>query len=197
MKTRLPVWMAVLSIVVSIALLVSALSFGPALAGKLSPQVALAEDLPPEVSSPAAQLQATGTLHTLCITTAAFVPQQDGVDWFNDGNRLFVNSGSGTFLAPVFLPQGAKVTKMVVVGFDNNPAASYQIQLTRAIATTTTWGAYGMAGVTSTNSSSTQKNVTDNIYWPTVNYVSYSYFLRAELSGPSVSVYTVKIQYYY
>lgn len=197
MKARKSLWLVLLSVVAITFVLLSVLALSPLLVERLSPQAALAEQLPPEVSSPATQLQATGTLHTLSITTASFVPRQDGLDWFNDGNRLFLDSGSGTFLAPFVLPQGAKVTKMVVFGSDNNPAASYKVRMIRAKANTATWGVYGMTATTSVDSATTQKNVTTNISWPTINYESYNYHLEAEFTGPNVLLYTVKIVYYY
>lgn len=59
----------------------------------------------------------------LSISSAAFTPFEDGYDYENDGRYLFTNHGAsgayGWYLAPVHLPQGAKVSKMTFYWYNN------------------------------------------------------------------------------
>jgi hypothetical protein len=193
MRAHKTAWLALLAVVAATVILVSVISLGPILNGKLSPQAALAEELPPEETS--IDIQATGSLHTLSIPTAAFSPEYPGIAYLNVGSSLSLGIGDGSFVAPVYLPQGAKAVRLVAFAFDNNSAYSVSVYLYRAVQNQS----FGqlMAQVSTANSAYVQKLVDTTITHPSVNNDSYSYYAVVRIVGPSVTLSTVKIIYYY
>ncbi|MCL5257577.1 MAG: hypothetical protein M1319_07255 [Chloroflexi bacterium] len=165
----------------------------PLVAGSLSVSTASAEVLPPEAPA-GAELQATATLHTLSIPTASFVPQTKNVDWLNSGNDIKLQSGSGALLAPVSLPQGAIVQKMVVFGYRSSAGGSFSLNFQKMAFSTAT--VKNLGGALSTDVIGTQKRpVTySNV---TIDNTLNTYYLYLYLNGTSVSVSGVKIIYYY
>lgn len=193
MEAHRSVWLILLSVVATSVVFVCAISFGPAVIGTLSPQAALAEELPPEVST--ADIQATGTFHALSIPPAAFSPISEGTDYHNGLTWLGLHSGSGTFGAPVYLPQGAKVVKLVAFCYDNSGSYSMLVTLNRAIQNKPLFDL--MALVSSSDSAEEQKLVDNTILRPIINNGSYSYFVEVDMTGPGLNLNTVKVVYYY
>jgi len=57
----------------------------------------------------------------LSISAAAFTAYQDGYDYVNTARHLVHNGGpQGWYLAPVYLPQGATVTRVTFHWYDNS-----------------------------------------------------------------------------
>jgi hypothetical protein len=84
---------------------------------------------------------ASGALHYLTIPAAAFHPTAEVYDYQNHGRYLIYNGsstgGTGSFYAPVQLPQGAHITKLTY--FWKDPGPGYTIaQLWRSQRTTDT-----------------------------------------------------------
>jgi hypothetical protein len=184
--------LVLLSVVATTLILVSAMSFGPAVISSLLPQAALAEDLPPDATS--TDIQATGTLHALAVPPAAFSPRYSGQYYLNFNSSLSVSSGGGAFSAPVYLPQGAKVVKLVVFVRDNS-GSTITAYLGRCFPTQD--ADQLMANVQSADSAEEQKLVDDTIYHPIINNDSYAYLLSVGMNGPDVALNTIKIVYYY
>ncbi|MCL5257512.1 MAG: hypothetical protein M1319_06925 [Chloroflexi bacterium] len=193
MKAHKSLRLALLSVVVATVILVSFFCCGPSLIDRLSPQPALAEELPPEVLS--TDVQATGTLHTLTVPAIAFQPIEPGLDYFNGMSDLYLHTGSGRFGAPVYLPQGAKVVRLVAFCSDNT--SSYSLSVTLDRGTPNAAGYNEMAKVASSDSATVQKLIDNTVSYPTINNSSYVYFLYASLTGPNVTMYSIKIVYYY
>jgi hypothetical protein len=64
----------------------------------------------------------------LTIPAAALVPGDSTVGYVNDGTTL-VTTGNGCFIAPVNLPQGAKITQLEIwYGKQGSTAASLQLK---------------------------------------------------------------------
>ncbi|MCL5256441.1 MAG: hypothetical protein M1319_01420 [Chloroflexi bacterium] len=193
MKAHKSLWLVVLSVVTTTVVIVSAMSLGPAMIRATSPSIAQAEDLPPEAY--AAGIQATGTLHTLSVPPSAFTPWNSAVSYENHSTYLRLVGNAGAFTAPVYLPQGAKVTKLVVYCLDNDAAAGCQVVLGRTAVNSAVpeW----LARVNSSDSATVQKLMDNTIVHPTINNGSYSYYLDFSVSGTSFLLYSIKIVYYY
>ena len=77
-------------------------------------------------SSPTLQVAVPGGPGFLMVPASAFVPKSDRIEYSRpDGTSLSTSSTSipdGNYDAPVFLPQGATVTKVVMYYYDNDPS---------------------------------------------------------------------------
>lgn len=194
MRACKSLWLFPLSVVATAVILVSALSFVPSIVGGLSPREALADDLPPEVTS--AVTQATGTLHTLSVSGAAFTPNGD-ISFFKDrwGIQSLDEQGAN-FYAPVDLPQGARVVRLVAFCHDNGPG-TVEVNLER-IAMGVWSDSQVMAWLESIDSAEhPQKLATNTVSYATIKSDSYSYLLYARLSSNQPALRAVKIVYYY
>jgi hypothetical protein len=56
----------------------------------------------------------------LMIPPAAFSASSDNIDYFNSGSNLEINSGNGSFVAPVYLPPGANIRLIKLFAYDVN-----------------------------------------------------------------------------
>jgi hypothetical protein len=56
----------------------------------------------------------------LLIPAAAFTITNDGRDYFNYGDALGISSGVGDFVAPVYLPPGARIRMIKLFAYDTN-----------------------------------------------------------------------------
>jgi hypothetical protein len=56
----------------------------------------------------------------LIIPPAAFRPAEEWIDYYNWGLGLGLNSGTGGFSAPVYLPAGSRIRAMRLYAFDAN-----------------------------------------------------------------------------
>ena len=76
---------------------------------------------------------APGYPKPLSIGSGAFVSQNDTYDWFIDSLTLRNRTAlvSQFFNAPVFLPQGAVVTKLTFFGFRDDALSTIALQLQR------------------------------------------------------------------
>ena len=119
----------------------------------------------------------------------------DGTAYQNQGSALFVDSGTSHLVTPVYLPQGALIKKLVAFAFDNTTLSNITVYLYRDVQNSNT--GQTMAGFATSNSPDVQKLMDDTVGYSTINNGQYSYHIQASIYGPSVSLYTVKIVYYY
>ena len=65
------------------------------------------------------------------VPAAWFHPTEDGTDWSNAGHRIYVNSGTGSFIAPVMFPGSRPVIvkKVILYAYDNNAGANVPVTL--------------------------------------------------------------------
>ena len=97
-------------------------------------------------------------------------------------------SGLGHFRAPVYLPQGAVVTKLVVFGYDNLAGELYSVTLAKHVFTTNSEVVMAET-VSADNPTNPQKNVDTTITDATITNNQATYFLdgvhhRAWAGGP-------------
>jgi hypothetical protein len=57
----------------------------------------------------------------LMVPAAAFIARHDGEDYFNDGYRMGSASGTTIFVAPMYLPPGARIRMIKLFAKDSNP----------------------------------------------------------------------------
>jgi hypothetical protein len=94
----------------------------------------------------------------LMIPAAAFNPEEDGLNYYSLGYNL---SGTGVFVAPVYLPPGARVRLIKIFAWDLNPG-------------------FDIKDVCTTGSSGTQQPITY-----VSHYVKWYYGYYIRLNFPS------------
>ncbi|KPL06836.1 hypothetical protein AMJ86_06995 [bacterium SM23_57] len=134
-----------------------------------------------------------GGSSTLVIPAAAF--SSDGGfpdDFFFDFDNGYVQGDNFACLkAPVYLPDGAKVTSVTASLYDNAPV-DFGVDLRRVNVVTGTVDV--MASIMTTrNSTSIQQRSDTTISYPEVSYPAYAYFLTTCLNSPSHRLYAVII----
>jgi len=67
----------------------------------------------------------------ICIPAAAFQPELSYKDYYNDGSRLYSTGGYGSFVAPLILPHGSKIRKIVLVCEDSSDLDEITLALCR------------------------------------------------------------------
>ena len=69
--------------------------------------------------------------NVICIPAAAFQPEHSNKDFTNDGGRLSSQSAYGSFVAPLILPHGSRIRKVVLVCEDSSEADDITLALCR------------------------------------------------------------------
>ncbi len=132
----------------------------------------------------------------IVVPAAAFTPGEDGYDYTNYGGNLIPgNNTSDTYYAPVYLPQGATVTRMIFYWYDDSTVNDGMASLRRAPLTTGS-PSHTMAQVYSDGSSGDGSSETTSINYATVDNTTYMYFLMWDLGAGNVG-HAVVIEYTY
>ncbi len=106
---------------------------------------------------------------------------------YGKGTVLYMLSGSGSFYAPVHLPQAAEIKKLTYATADNTDTAFTRAKL-RRITNSNPGITLDMASVDTagqTNSAAWTQQSTSSIIAPIVNNSSYSYVVDVYLGGPT------------
>ena len=77
-------------------------------------------DISPGAAISDAKFSYSTKTKVLSMSSQAFMPRDESQNFTKVSNSLYMQAGSGAFSAPVYLPQGAKVTNFKVVGEDNS-----------------------------------------------------------------------------
>jgi hypothetical protein len=128
------------------------------------------------------------------IPAASFIPNQDGLSYGNTGQRLWVNSGSAEFIAPVVFPcvEWVTVRKVTLSVTDNNANDDACVFMFRA--SPKNLSAVMMAQACSSSSGGAH-NYSDATIDNAQVYRNQSAFLILDMWGPSIDVYGVTIEY--
>jgi hypothetical protein len=178
----------VLAIIVGLVIFLGGMGLGPNLVGNGAlAQGADEQDL-------ALGVAPSATDPSLSVPSVAFAPYYDGMDYSTQ--PLKVNSGLGHFRAPVYLPQGAVVTKLVVFGYDNLAGELYSVTLAKHVFTTNSEVVMAET-VSADNPTNPQKNVDTTITDATITNNQATYFLTVYITEPGLEVQGVKIVYSY
>jgi hypothetical protein len=137
----------------------------------------------------------------LSIPVAAMSPTIDNYD-YGKGTRLFlVNGSNGFFLAPVWLPQGARITKLRYNCLDNGGVYTKARLYRVATSDPNSSSLLAEASTISLANSPSWRVLTDGtITNPAVNNNSYAYVVEVFLGGPgpdTLEASTVVIEYTY
>lgn len=128
------------------------------------------------------------------VSAAAFRPQVDGYDFYNNGIRVTNQDGlSDNYYAPVQLPHGAVVTRMTFYWGDSSTSDGSG-SMGRNNMNLSVWS---MAYVTTSGSGGDGSSYDDTISYATIDNSQYSYYLYWILPDSNVSGYGVIIQYTY
>jgi hypothetical protein len=65
----------------------------------------------------------------LMIPAAAFNARYDSTDYYNYGYAVALSSGTGGFVAPVYLPPGARIRMIKLFAYDINPSSDICVSL--------------------------------------------------------------------
>jgi len=117
----------------------------------------------------------------ITIPAAAFTPELASYTYTNSGNILYAATGGGSiFVAPVFLPHGATVTRLDFY-YKDNSANDLTLYLN---VTARTDSGTSMASITSSGQSSQYtSSSTTTINVSTVDNLSYNYYLSLSFPG--------------
>jgi hypothetical protein len=134
--------------------------------------------------------------HYLFLGAEAFQPASDVAYSSNYGiGGAHINSGSGGMVAPVYLPDGAKVTEFRVY-FKDNSASNIIVKFERLLPTT---GSYNfLATVDSSGISGFGNKATTSIYPSTIYNSNYPYHIWAYSSswdGDKMEIFGVRFTY--
>ena len=116
----------------------------------------------------------------LSIHPAAFVPQDQTFEWLITNTGLTNNTVLTTqyFRAPVYLPHGARVTKLTLLGYRDDELATMRLQLYQLTnAQTTTI----MATVNADWTTGISSGYDDTIVQAVIDNELYSYVLEIQL----------------
>lgn len=119
-------------------------------------------------------------LSPMCIHSSAFIPQTDETDYvsYDGGLRKGADAGSVLFIAPVSLPHGVTVTKLIHYGFRNHADAILDLQLRRM---TNEGGVNAMADVLADWTDGDNSKEDTSIANAVVNNANYSYCLYLKI----------------
>jgi len=130
----------------------------------------------------------------ISVPAASFQPYPNGYDYVNDGMQIYMNAGSGYFVAPLQLPHGATVTKITFYFYDEDPILDnyvfivlfrnifyYSDQLVSIVSTD--------VGLDSVSETTISYSIIDNS--------QYSYFITLYLGSNSVIFYNAFIEFTY
>jgi hypothetical protein len=127
----------------------------------------------------------------LMIPAAAFNVTLDGQDYYNEGSFMGFSSGSGDFVAPVYLPPGARIRLIKLYAYDMNTTHNLCARLFHTYPKT--GGASQIELLCTTGSSGKQqptKYVSHYVNW------YYGYLIRLNYpANAGLSTYAVLIKY--
>jgi hypothetical protein len=127
----------------------------------------------------------------LMIPAAAFTVTEDGKDFYNNGSKIGLSSGSGNFVfvAPVFLPNGARMRAIKLFAYDAN--ISHDLYATLADTHPKTGGTTKIKEVHTTGSTGYQqpiKYLSHYVKWYYGYYIVLSYPASANLETCAVLI---------
>jgi hypothetical protein len=197
MKSQCPLWVVLVSVVATVILTVPAVSLAPALLDRAAPQAALAEDLESEGATAPSGVQPAAILRSLTIPMAGFTPYDSSLGHGMNGDSLWMHAGSGSqeFFAPVYLPQGAVISKLIIWGGVYTEGNLFTVELCRSRISSTGWFVMAAAGTDALETGFLRK--TDGtVESATINNDSYSYFAHV-VTTMGASPHAIKITYWY
>ena len=135
-----------------------------------------------------------GFHYTVTIPGAHFHPYEDGLDWFNNGNFIRMDSGTGQFFAAVpMLPGNRTVESVTMYVKDNNGSDDATAELYRK---KTDGTVVSMANIASTGSSGSIRSFSDTSINPSTIWGGHGAYLYLSIGGTNIDVYSVQIKYY-
>ena len=142
--------------------------------------------------------QGAGPTRKLTVPAASFIPADEAYNYWNDGTYLLMQSGSGSFTAPVVFPTKKTVTveKITLYAYDNNSTWAACVWLRRARPTHGDHQNMGQACSTD-QSSNDPRSFTDATINPSAVRPGHAPYLWLHIqSSPGLGVYAVRIEYH-
>ena len=140
--------------------------------------------------------QAQDITRQITIPGGFFHPYVDGLDWANLGDHILMQSGAGAFTAPVVFPCLPSVTveRLILYADDENVTwdACAHLQRTRP-----QQGDEANMGYVCTSDTTTgvqpfiDSSINNAVVWP-----SHGVYIWLGISGPSIDVHAVRIEYH-
>ncbi len=144
---------------------------------------------------PGQSARAADATRKLTIPAAFFHPTDPTYDYWNNGDHIWTDSNGGSFTAPVVFPCLPSVTveRIILSVRDQNVCGDASVRLYRTKPNKGTQ--VEMAWAYSTGSQSGVVNYIDHTIDHPVVWPSQGPYLKLDISGESVSVYGVQIEY--
>ncbi len=144
-----------------------------------------------ETLAPSSAPLASTSTGYISVPASAFRPNSDSLDYTNRGYDLKVNTGFGSFTAPLRLPHGATVISMTV-HFDNQDLGDSGF----ARMSRTEFGGFTpMAEILFVGDSGSLSDT--SIDYAVIDNAQYSYYLSVYFNDPTITLYEVLIEYTY
>jgi hypothetical protein len=197
MKKQIPVWKAILCGVTAMGIFASGLLLSPLVMTTFSPQAALAEEVSAGEDPTAAGILPSATLHSLSIPVAGLSPADSTKPYAAEGDMLFTRqyAGPSHFYAPVYLPQGAAVVKVVAWGTTDTAGKHWRVRLLRSELNGLA-PPICMARVESGGQTGFAKLVDNTIEHPNINNDSNIYYVEVYIED-DIILRAIKILYLY
>jgi hypothetical protein len=129
----------------------------------------------------------------LMMPAAAFQVTEAGKDYYNYGYFLGFSSGIGSFVAPVYLPAGARIRSIKLFAFDSSPGFNLCAWLYESRPQDGGWA--GIASVCTKGSSGRQqpvKRLSHYVKWYYGYYITLEFPVSTDLTSYDVMIrYTV------
>lgn len=130
------------------------------------------------------------------VPAASFVMETNTVGYFNSGGTLYITSGGPQYLrAPISLPSGVKVTKIVLVCRDNDAVWDIRCWLHRMSNDFTTNGPIAEVASSSASASWRSFTASTSLTLDTANYLYILNIRMNEAADGSSALSHVKIYY--
>lgn len=129
----------------------------------------------------------------MSISTAAFVPNEDGYDYYNNGCYICnMDDNSDSYCAPVQLPHGATVTNMTFYWEDSSSSYNGLLSLSKRPPLS---AIQNMASVYSSGNSGKGSSYDDTIEHAVIDNSHNCYYLGLHLYDSNIKCYGVIIEY--
>jgi hypothetical protein len=130
----------------------------------------------------------------LMIPAAAFTARHDSLDYLNNGYRVLLSNGSGSFFAPVYLPPVARIRLIKLFSYDNNLDNNLCASLYEGHPKSGTYSQIKEVCTTGTSGlQQPSKFVSHYVKWYYLYYIRLDYSASSNLSTFSVMLkYTVR-----
>ena len=132
----------------------------------------------------------------ITVPGAFFRPVEEGMDWYNDGRYIRMDSGDGTFAAPVVFPCLPSVTveRLILYADDTHgtyDACAYLYRTRPHIGDEAVMGEACSSGTTTGVQPFIDSSISPNVVWP-----AHGVYIWLRIFGQKINVHAVRVEYH-